>query len=158
MSFDLWTLGFQAVNVLVLVWLLHRFFWKPVAGMIVTRQTAAATLLEEAEAARDAVMETARTEAETLRGTAKAARIRAAETLKETALEEAQGLALIIAVKLLARLDSAVADAAFLRWLEEGLMALLEAERKALTGADIDVVSATELDSAAHKRIAAAIA
>ena len=50
MSFDLWTLGFQAVNVLVLVWLLHRFFWKPVAGMIVTRQTAAATLLEEAEA------------------------------------------------------------------------------------------------------------
>jgi F0F1-type ATP synthase membrane subunit b/b' len=50
MTFDLWTLGFQAVNVLVLIWLLHRFFWKPVAAMIAARQAAAATLLEEAEA------------------------------------------------------------------------------------------------------------
>lgn len=52
MTFDLWTLGFQAVNVLVLIWLLHRFFWKPVAAMIATRQAAAETLLEEAEAKR----------------------------------------------------------------------------------------------------------
>ncbi|KPP88530.1 MAG: F-type H+-transporting ATPase subunit b [Rhodobacteraceae bacterium HLUCCA08] len=52
MTFDPWTLGFQAVNVLVLVWLLHRFFWKPVAGMIAARQVAAATLLDKAEAAR----------------------------------------------------------------------------------------------------------
>ena len=52
MTFDLWTLGFQAVNVLVLIWLLHRFFWKPVAAMITTRQAAAETLLEEAGAKR----------------------------------------------------------------------------------------------------------
>jgi F-type H+-transporting ATPase subunit b len=58
MTFDLWTLGFQAVNVLVLIWLLHRFFWKPVAAMIAARQAAAATLLEEAEA-RKAEAETA---------------------------------------------------------------------------------------------------
>jgi len=52
MTFDVWTLGFQAVNVLVLIWLLHRFFWKPVAAMIAARQAAAATLLDEAEAKR----------------------------------------------------------------------------------------------------------
>lgn len=52
MTFDVWTLGFQAVNVLVLVWLLHRFFWKPVAEMITARQAAAATLLDEAGAER----------------------------------------------------------------------------------------------------------
>ena len=50
MTFDLWTLGFQAINVLVLIWLLHRFFWKPVAGMIADRQASAATLLDEAKA------------------------------------------------------------------------------------------------------------
>lgn len=68
MTFDLWTLGFQAVNVLVLIWLLHRFFWKPVAAMITARQAAAATLLEEAEAkkaeAETALAEIAGTRAE----------------------------------------------------------------------------------------------
>jgi F-type H+-transporting ATPase subunit b len=34
----------------VLVWLLHRFFWKPVAAMIAARQAAAATLLGDAKA------------------------------------------------------------------------------------------------------------
>ncbi|MBK5928721.1 F0F1 ATP synthase subunit delta [Rhodobaculum claviforme] len=52
MSFDPWTLGFQAVNVLVLVWLLHRFFWTPVAAMIAERQARSATLLAAAEATR----------------------------------------------------------------------------------------------------------
>ncbi len=52
MSFDLWTLGFQAVNVLVLVWLLHRFFWTPIAGLIADRQAKASTLLDEAAAER----------------------------------------------------------------------------------------------------------
>ncbi len=52
MSFDPWTLGFQAVNVLVLVWLLHRFFWKPVAAMIADRQARAAGLLQDAAAKR----------------------------------------------------------------------------------------------------------
>jgi F-type H+-transporting ATPase subunit b len=52
MSFDPWTLGFQAVNVLVLVWLLQRFFWKPVAGMIADRQAKAAALLDDAATRR----------------------------------------------------------------------------------------------------------
>ncbi len=38
MSIDWWTLGLQLVNVLVLIWLLSRFFWRPVAAMIAQRQ------------------------------------------------------------------------------------------------------------------------
>ena len=34
MTIDWWTLGIQAVNVVILVWLLGRFFWRPVAAMI----------------------------------------------------------------------------------------------------------------------------
>lgn len=52
MSFDLWTLGFQAVNVLVLIWLLQRFFWTPVAAMIVARQESAQKMLDSAAAER----------------------------------------------------------------------------------------------------------
>lgn len=53
MSFDIWTLGFQAVNVLVLIWLLQRFFWTPVAAMIATRKQTAADLLAKAQTALD---------------------------------------------------------------------------------------------------------
>ena len=194
MSFDLWTLGFQAVNVLVLVWLLHRFFWKPVAATIAARQTTAAALLNEAEtrraeasaalaavettragldterdailatarkdaeAARDAVMDSARAEAEALRDTAKAARVRAAGTLKQTAMEDAQALALTIAGQLLARLDPAATDAAFLGWLAEGIAAQSDSDRKALAGVSLNVVSAAPQNSAAQTRISKAIA
>jgi len=64
MSFDPWTLGFQAVNVLVLVWLLQRFFWKPVAATIAARQSAAVTLLDAAKAKQaEATAELAKIEA-----------------------------------------------------------------------------------------------
>lgn len=194
MTFDVWTLGFQAVNVLVLVWLLHRFFWKPVARMITERQAAVAQLLEEAkakraeaeaalaeiadtqaglsaerdamlatartdsEATRDTLMSEAQAEVETLRDTAKAARVRAAETLKANAMDEAQGLALTIAAQLAARLEGPATDAAFLGWLVQGLAALTDAERTALAGVDLEVVSATDQDNAAQGRIAKAIA
>lgn len=52
MKIDWWTLGFQTINVLVLVWLLGRFFWRPVAGMIAQRRAAATALLDQAEASR----------------------------------------------------------------------------------------------------------
>lgn len=193
MSFDPWTLGFQAVNVLVLVWLLHRFFWTPVAAMIAERQARSATLLNEAEATRaeadtalaeleatraaiaverDALLAAARKEAEAtgaaligaaraeaaaLHDTAKAARVRAAAALKDAALEDAQELAVTIARRLSARLDGAAIDAAFLGWLVQGLTDLSEADRKALSGASLEVVSATPQDTAAKERIAAAL-
>ena len=194
MTFDVWTLGFQAVNVLVLVWLLHRFFWKPVAGVITERQAAAESLLAEAkaerteaevalaeiaatragladdrdamlaaartdsEATRDTLLSEAQAEVETLRDTAKAARVRAAETLKANAIAEAQGLALTIAGQLMTRLDGPATDAAFLGWLVQGLGSLTDAERTALAGVELEVVSAADQDSAAQSHIAEAIA
>jgi F-type H+-transporting ATPase subunit b len=52
MTIDWWTLGFQAVNVAVLIWLLGHFFWKPVAGMIEARRASAQKLTDAAEATR----------------------------------------------------------------------------------------------------------
>ncbi|MGO8799984.1 MAG: ATPase [Roseiarcus sp.] len=52
MTIDWWTLGIQTVNVLILVWLLGRFFWRPVAAMIEERRAAARRTLAEAEAKR----------------------------------------------------------------------------------------------------------
>ena len=52
MTIDWWTLGIQTVNVVILVWLLGRFFWRPVAAMIEQRRAAAQTILAEAEAKR----------------------------------------------------------------------------------------------------------
>lgn len=54
MRIDWWTLAFQTVNVLVLVWLLSRFLFKPVSKIMTERQQAAAALIQEASTARDA--------------------------------------------------------------------------------------------------------
>jgi len=88
MTIDWWTLGFQTVNVLILIWLLGRFFFKPLSRMIAERKEAAADMLAEAETAhrkaeealegiaatragfaeeREALLRKARGEAETLR-------------------------------------------------------------------------------------------
>ncbi len=40
MTIDWWGLGLQAVNFLILAWLLARVFWRPVAGAIAKRQEA----------------------------------------------------------------------------------------------------------------------
>jgi len=52
MRIDLWTLALQTVNVLVLVWLLARFLFRPVAAVIVARREAADKLLADAAAER----------------------------------------------------------------------------------------------------------
>ena len=59
MTLDWWGLSLQAINVSILVWLLSRVFWRPVAGAITRRQEAAQALLEEgktAQAKADAVL------------------------------------------------------------------------------------------------------
>ena len=67
MTIDWWTLGIQAVNVLILIWLLARFFWRPVAAMIEQRRATAQQILAEAETKRsqatDALAEIERTRA-----------------------------------------------------------------------------------------------
>jgi F-type H+-transporting ATPase subunit b len=52
MTLDWWGLGLQAINVLILVWLLSRVFWRPVAGAIKRRQEAALAMLDEGKAAQ----------------------------------------------------------------------------------------------------------
>jgi F-type H+-transporting ATPase subunit b len=52
MTIDWWTLGIQTVNVVILVWLLGRFFWRPLAAMIEQRRATAQRLLAEAEGKR----------------------------------------------------------------------------------------------------------
>lgn len=52
MTIDWWTLGIQTVNVAILVWLLQRFFWRPVAAMIEQRRDATRGTMAEADAAR----------------------------------------------------------------------------------------------------------
>ncbi len=67
MTIDWWTLGVQTVNVLILIWLLGRFFWRPVAAMIDQRRATAQRILADAEAKRsqaaDALAEIERTRA-----------------------------------------------------------------------------------------------
>jgi F-type H+-transporting ATPase subunit b len=54
MRFDWTTLLLQTVNLLVLVWLLQRFLFRPVMAIIAERRRAADALLADAEAACDA--------------------------------------------------------------------------------------------------------
>ncbi|MBN9671378.1 hypothetical protein [Roseibium aggregatum] len=61
MHLDWWTLGLQTVNVVVLLWILKRFLFRPVAKIVADRQAAADVELRrarqaraEAEKARDA--------------------------------------------------------------------------------------------------------
>ena len=58
MTIDWWTLGLEAINVAVLVWLLGRFFWAPVVGIIEKRRAAIAEALAKADA-RDRELEKA---------------------------------------------------------------------------------------------------
>ena len=52
MRIDLWTLGLQAINALVLVWLLARFLFRPLTAIIAQRRQATEALLAGAAAAR----------------------------------------------------------------------------------------------------------
>ena len=54
MQIDWWTLGLQAVNALVLIWLLAHFLYRPVVDAIAARQKAAGQVLADAQAAKAA--------------------------------------------------------------------------------------------------------
>lgn len=53
MTVDWWTLGLQTVNVIILIWILARFLFRPVTRIISERQAAAHAALDDAQAARD---------------------------------------------------------------------------------------------------------
>lgn len=54
MRIDWWTLALQTINVLILVWLLARFLFRPVMAAIAARRAAADKLLADAQAAKEA--------------------------------------------------------------------------------------------------------
>jgi len=102
MQFDWWTLALQTVNFAVLVWLLHRFLYKPVLRLVDARREEidrsyadaeaagreAETRLKEAQAARQGI-------AEERNDTLKAAAARAEEaaaTRRAQAQREAEAL------------------------------------------------------------------
>ena len=55
MHIDWWTLALQTINVLILVWILGRFFYRPVADIIEQRRAAAAKVLTDASALKASV-------------------------------------------------------------------------------------------------------
>ena len=52
MHVDWWTLALQTVNVLILVWILARFFFRPITAIVASRQDEARKILADADAAR----------------------------------------------------------------------------------------------------------
>jgi F-type H+-transporting ATPase subunit b len=52
MHFDLWTFALQTVNVVILIWLLARFFFRPIANIIAARVAAVEALISDAEVVR----------------------------------------------------------------------------------------------------------
>jgi F-type H+-transporting ATPase subunit b len=52
MRIDWWTLALQTVNVLILIWILARFFFRPIMNIVTTRQEEANKLLAAAAHAR----------------------------------------------------------------------------------------------------------
>ena len=52
MRIDWWTLALQTVNVIVLIWILGKFLFRPVVAIIDERRAAAAKILSDAEEAK----------------------------------------------------------------------------------------------------------
>jgi F-type H+-transporting ATPase subunit b len=96
MRIDWWTLALQTFNVLVLVLILSRFLFRPVAAIIEERRAAAVKLLADAEAAKheaNAAREAANAEAAQLASTRD-------ETLRQAAAAaEAQRAAALAAAR-----------------------------------------------------------
>lgn len=93
MHIDWWTLALQTVNVLVLIWILGRFFFRPVADLVAKRREEAAKLLADADATRKQA-EDLRAEAATLRAGIDAQRDRLlADARKAAEAEKASSLA-----------------------------------------------------------------
>lgn len=103
MQFDWWTFAFQVVNVAVLIWLLSRFMFRPVARIIAERQAETGRILAEADAARkkaakaeEAAAAEARKNADARAGILEAARAEAQAERKamlERAREDAAAIA-----------------------------------------------------------------
>ncbi len=128
MHFDWATFAFQLVNILVLMWLLGRYFFRPVTKIIAERQSEVDRLLKAAEASQ--------AEAETARGAVQAAREAiAAERLKviETAVGEAEARRAAMLAKAADEAAAAVANA------QQAVTERLEGEQREQMGRAVDL-------------------
>lgn len=122
MPIDWWTLGLQTVNLLVLLWLLGRFFFRPLARIIADRQAEADRLLSEAAAERGKAQDSAKSiEAEK----------QAIETARAGLLEKARGEA---EAQRAALLESARGEAESLRKEAQSAIASERGEEEARAG------------------------
>jgi F-type H+-transporting ATPase subunit b len=151
MTIDWWTLGIQTVNVVILVWLLGRFFWRPVAAMIEHRRAAAQHTLAEAEAKRTeataALAEIERTRAGFAheREAILAAAHESAERARAARLEEAakEAASLQVAAKAAIEKEKEAADEA---WAERASRLAVEIAERLAARLDGPAVRATFLD------------
>jgi len=96
MRFDWWTFALQTVNVLILLWILSRFLFRPAADIIKARQAEAGKLLSDAAAARESA-EAERRKAAAFEQELSARRAEALHTAEQDA--SARGQALIDAAR-----------------------------------------------------------
>ena len=116
MQFDWWTFAFQAVNLLVLMWLLGRFLFRPIAGIIAQREAETRQTLEAAaESQRRAAAAQAAADAD--RAKIAAERLSLIQTAREEAEVQRKGI-LDAARKDAARLTETMTDAAQRRTAE----------------------------------------
>ena len=111
MNIDWWTLALQTVNVLILIWILARFFFRPIADIVAKRQEETNKLFAEADAARKQASD-ARSDAEKGRAEVAAARDRLLAEAQKSAQAEKSKL-----------LEQAAQDAAKLRHESEAAIA-----------------------------------
>jgi F-type H+-transporting ATPase subunit b len=151
MTLDWWTLGIQTVNVIVLVWLLARFFWRPVAAMIEQRRATAQQILTEAETKRsqaaDALAEIERTRAgfdkerEAIIVAAHEATEKACTTMLAAAAKEAAALETVARTAIEKERDAAEAA-----WKQRASVLAVEIAQRLVGRLDGPVVSAAFLD------------
>jgi F-type H+-transporting ATPase subunit b len=151
MTIDWWTLGIQAVNVIILIWLLARFFWRPVAAMIEQRRATAQQILTEAETKRgqasDALAQIERTRAgfdkerETIIAAAREAAEQTRTAMLETTAKEAA--ALEASARTVIEKERDAAEAA---WIGRANLLAVEIARRLVARLDGPVVRAAFLD------------
>ena len=151
MTFDWWTLGFQTVNVFVLIVMLGYFFWKPTAALIEKRRVTARDMLAAGErseknaAAAAAEIERTRAgfarEREDIMVAAHAAAKEAREVLLKQAGRDADAVAVAAASKAEAAKVAAVAT-----WGERSSRLAVEIASRLAARLDGQAVRAAFLD------------
>jgi F-type H+-transporting ATPase subunit b len=151
MTIDWWTLGIQTVNVLILVWLLGRFFWRPIAAIIEQRRLKAQQTLGEAEATQSQAAEALAGIERTRAGFAREreAILAAAHQTAEHARDELLATAAKEAIAKSEAATAAIAkqrDAAERAWTERSSRLAVEIAGRLVTRLDGSAVKAAFLD------------